>query len=230
MRPRTNSVPAIGCILVDLANNTYLLRDMPPSDHFVSILRALEQRPDLTEWSFFHSLDGEESRESLTYAELCTRSRVLAVILPESVWDSGHGDRVCCSIPPATRFLSLSLVFARPRARSPSPRSPPRRNAGVAKSAPIVARRDGPLGVVDPRRSSKQLSDPDSRGPRRRSVAQAPIRQKRTPRRVVLALPAGLRNALLFRRAAQLHVRSTGSPKGRCRDVTPRKPDREPAN
>lgn len=112
----------------------YFAGDMPPRDHFVSILRHWEQaRSDHTAFSF---TDGDGSEETLTYAELWDQVRGLAGYL-QGRCGIRPGDRVLLLYPPSLDFVvALFAVFAAGAIAVPA--FPPRRNRKASRIRSIV--------------------------------------------------------------------------------------------
>jgi 8-amino-7-oxononanoate synthase/acyl carrier protein len=141
-------------ILVDLQN--YFSGDMPPRDHFVSILRHWEQaRTSETAFSF---TDGDDSEESLTYAELWNEVRGLAGYL-QGRCGIRPGDRVLLLYPPGLDFVvGLFAVFAAGAIAVPA--FPPRRNRKASRIRSIVLDADA-RWALSTSSVIEQLSGPD---------------------------------------------------------------------
>ncbi|EMI40296.1 aminotransferase class I/II-fold pyridoxal phosphate-dependent enzyme [Rhodopirellula sp. SWK7] len=140
--------------LVDLQK--YFSGDLPPRDHFVSILRHWEQaRSDSMAFSF---TDGEESEESLSYAELWDEVRGLAGYL-QGRCGIRPGDRVLLLYPPGLDFVvSLFAVFAAGAIAVPA--FPPRRNRKASRIRSIVLDADA-RWALSTGSVIEQLSGPD---------------------------------------------------------------------
>lgn len=112
----------------------YFDGDMPPRDHLVSILRHWEQAR--SERAAFSFTDGEDSEESLTYAQLWQEVRGLAGYL-QGRCGIRPGDRVLLLYPPGLDFVvSLFAVFAAGAIAVPA--FPPRRNRKASRIRSIV--------------------------------------------------------------------------------------------
>jgi len=134
----------------------YFCGEMPPRDHFVSVLRHWEQaRSDGNAFSF---TDGDEIERSLSYAELWAEAKGLAGYL-QGRCGIRPGDRVLLLYPPGLDFVvSLFAVFAAGAIAVPA--FPPRRNRKASRIRSIVLDADA-RWALSTQSVIEQLSGPD---------------------------------------------------------------------
>lgn len=134
----------------------YFSGDMPPRDHFVSVLRHWEQ--DRSSSEAFSFTDGDEIERALTYAELWAEVQGLAGYL-QGRCGIRPGDRVLLLYPPGLDFvISLFAVFAAGAIAVPA--FPPRRNRKASRIRSIVLDADA-RWALSTQSVIEQLSGPD---------------------------------------------------------------------
>lgn len=134
----------------------YFDGDMPPRDHFVSVLRHWEQVRSASE--SFSFTDGDEIERSLTYAELWSEVQGLAGYL-QGRCGIRPGDRVLLLYPPGLDFVvALFAVFAAGAIAVPA--FPPRRNRKASRIRSIVLDADA-RWALSTRSVIEQLSGPE---------------------------------------------------------------------